>query len=818
MKINSGKKIDEIKVVISKRIIELFSAGLYSSPNKAFEELVCNSYDAFADKVGVYVPSDLTVPDAMIWVCDNGHSMNQNELKDLWKVGDSNKNRQREAPSHRLPIGRFGIGKLATYILANNLTYLCKKDGRYLATKMDYTLINNDGDLKLDEIELTEDQAKQLIDPIVHQKGIFLSPFQFFGQKSERTWTLSILSNLKPKSTEIKEGRLKWVLKTALPINPSFNLYFNGSVLESSKIKTPIMKTWIIGKDDETASKMSECDTVSEGNRSFLNFPNLKRVYGKIELYEDSLLDGKSSELGRSHGIFLMVRGRLINLDDPLLGMDAFSHGAFNKSRIIVHADELDNNIASTREAIKESLPYSQLKNYLKKKFNNEVRKYYFENEMNKERENTLSYRLLQTPNSISKTPILNFIRRYFKGEVTNPWLIEIPNVTEGEQKDFIFEMEENLETESIISGEPLWEYMAPDAPIAKYDIPKKILRINLMHPFIANYSDQIRTKLPIEFIATTEVLTEAHMYEIGLDEGDIQDIMRRRDRVIRELVFSDRLSAPVVVELIKSALADPTGLEESIYKAFLTLGFETNKIGGNGTPDGQAHAILGYSESDRNENYSLTYDAKSTGKTKIKSETAKLATINRHKTTYNANFALVVAVDFEGSDDPSSSISLEATQQKITVMKAKDLMRLVLLAVPKQIGLKKLRELFETCYTPLEVSAWVDSIEESNVERGPINELLQVIYTLQKNDSEPPELASVRYKLNQDIGGNYSKNDLKDLIQSLKILVPGFINLENERVNLNQNPRLIKEALGLATNSIPLDFQNLYIEALQIK
>lgn len=54
MDINTaGKKIDEIEVRISYKIIELFSAGLYSSPNKAFEELICNSYDAFADTVSV---------------------------------------------------------------------------------------------------------------------------------------------------------------------------------------------------------------------------------------------------------------------------------------------------------------------------------------------------------------------------------------------------------------------------------------------------------------------------------------------------------------------------------------------------------------------------------------------------------------------------------------------------------------------------------------------------------------------------------------------------------------------------------------------
>lgn len=84
-----GNKIGHIDVSISYKIIELFSAGLYSSPNKAFEELVCNSYDAFAQHVAVYVPQDISVDGAYIWVCDDGESMNSEELKGLWRIGES---------------------------------------------------------------------------------------------------------------------------------------------------------------------------------------------------------------------------------------------------------------------------------------------------------------------------------------------------------------------------------------------------------------------------------------------------------------------------------------------------------------------------------------------------------------------------------------------------------------------------------------------------------------------------------------------------------------------------------------------------------
>ena len=138
-------------------------------------------------------------------------------------------------------------------------------------------------------------------------------------------------------------------------------------------MKTPIMKKWIVGKEDETLDKIdgaiSRVEKDADGeDKYFVDLQNLRGINGEFILYEDSLVDGKSSNLGRSHGIFLSIRGRLINLDDPLLGMEAFSHGAFNRTRIIINADELDDNLTSTREAVRDSIPFTQLKEYIKKK------------------------------------------------------------------------------------------------------------------------------------------------------------------------------------------------------------------------------------------------------------------------------------------------------------------------------------------------------------------------------------------------------------------------------------------------------------------
>jgi hypothetical protein len=810
---NCGTKIDSIPVRISYRIIELFSAGLYSSPNKAFEELVCNAYDAFADKVGVFVSSDLSAEGAHIWVCDNGESMDQDGLKELWKVGVSSK-RNSDRDKKRLQIGRFGIGKLATYVLANKLTYICKKDGRYLAATMDYNRVSDDReDLVLEEREIGLKQVQETLNPLIKVADKKMLPFELFGDKAAESWTFSILTGLKPKSSEIKEGRLQWVLRTALPLNPGFSLFYNGQVIESSKISKPIRRSWVLGEDDLTANALDYASCRQEGESNFIDFTHLLGVYGQIDLYEDSLVDeSKSSILGRSHGIFLMVRGRLVNIDDPLLGMEAFSHGAFNRVRIIIHADELDSNLTSTRESIKESKPLQQLKEYIKKKFNNEVRKFHFDEENKRQQEKNISYRMAQTSLTLSKRPLLVFAEKYFQGKIINPIMIEKPNV--ADQVQLLSSLREELSEKESIIKQIEWAILCSHDPLAKLDLAKGLLKINLLHPFIANYIDEYKSTLPLEFIAVTEVLTEAHLYELGLDESIVNSIIRRRDSTLRELSLSDREGVPAVAQMLKDSISDETGLEDAVYRAFLALGFEATKIGGNGKPDGKAEAILGFSASKTCENYSIIFDAKSTAKSRIKANTTNLSVIKKHQTDYKADYSVVIAVDYEGAKDMESSISKQARQQNITAMKVEDLMRLLLLSAPKQIGLKSIRELFKTCCAPMEVTSWVDKIQKTDIVIGPVKELLEVIYELQKTDTEPPELASVRVKLNEKLRKNYSKLDLENLVGSLQVFLPGYISIEGEKVGIQGRPEKVMDAINKAINTMPNELQQMYLNA----
>ncbi|MDD3416920.1 MAG: ATP-binding protein [Lachnospiraceae bacterium] len=809
--LDAGKKIDDIQVKISYKIIELFSAGLYSSPNKAFEELVCNSYDAFATNVSVYVAPDLSANDAYIWVCDNGEGLNAQELKDLWRIGESSKRDDLNRDQKRLQIGQFGIGKLATYILARKLTYISKKNDRYILATMDYDLIQNNKEkesLVIDEREISEKEAEQLLS--LYLKG--KSSFELFGKKAVQTWTISILTDLKPKAAEISEGRLKWILRTALPLNPNFKLFYNGVLIESSKVKVPIMKEWVFGKEDKTANELDFAQCREENEQYFVDFENLKGVKGTITLYTDSLVDGKSSSLGRSHGIFLSIRGRLINLDDPLLGMEAFSHGVFNRTRIVVDADELDNNLTSTREAVKESLPFKQLKEYIKKKFNNEVRKFYFEQEQKASEKKTVSYRLAQTSYTTSKRPIYNFIKNYYDSEIVNPFLIEKPTIDE---KDILIRAYENdLETGEQVIEEIKWDILGSEEPIAKLNLKSRTLTINELHPYIANYNDAYTSNIPLESMAITEVLTEAHLYEIGIPEETVNEIMKKRDITLRQLALADRVGIPAVAMLVKDSLANPTGLEEAVYRALSALGFETSRIGGNGEPDGKANAILGYDENSKSKNYSLTFDAKSTKTKAIAAGTAHLSALKRHQKKYNAEYCIEVAIGYQGEDDPESAISVEARMQKVTIITAKDLVKLLFLATPKQIGLDKLRSLFDTCYSPLEVHDWIEKIEKAEVYKPPYYDIIDVIYELQKEDNEPPTIRVVRKELNRKLNEKYLTPQVIEWVKVLCALVPGCVTIENEFVGVQATPESIKSRIAKAIHStVPDEMQKVYKE-----
>lgn len=178
----------------------------------------------------------------------------------------------------------------------------------------------------------------------------------------------------------------------------------------------------------------------------------------------------------------------------------------------------------------------------------------------------------------------------------------------------------------------------------------------------------------------------------------------------------------------------------------------------------------------------------------------------------------MVVAVDYEGSDDIKSAISKEAIQQKVTVIKAIDLMRLLLLCVPKQISLEKIKNLFETCHAPQDVSTWIENIENTEVSKPPFEEIINIIYDKQKNDCEMVHISVIREKLNQSKKSNYSSKEIKGWLSNLQILIPSFIVIEDDYMSIQQKPDVIMSAIKKEIDQVPIEMHKLYLNAFSMK
>ena len=349
----SGDEIEEIPVAISYDIIRLFSEGLYKSPHKAIEELVSNGYDAGASRVHVLLPDpeDGGKRSSPLWVIDDGHGMDVDGFQQLWRVAESAK--AAASPSNgRLPIGQFGIGKLAAYVLAWHLIHMSRVGGRYLLTVMDFHKVkgrqaDNPKPATVSLREVEESKARSLLADI-KTRDAEAWKLLFGATDRHRSWTVAGLTNFRDLYQRLSTGRLRWVLSTGLPLQSDFSIYLDSQRVVSSKARLDPIKSIDI---DE-------------------RLPGIGNIRGTASIYKKPLTRGKSANVGRSHGFFIRVRGRVINLEDELFGITQPNHAAWARFVLEVRAEGLRAYLLSSREGVQDARAVREFREYLLKEFN----------------------------------------------------------------------------------------------------------------------------------------------------------------------------------------------------------------------------------------------------------------------------------------------------------------------------------------------------------------------------------------------------------------------------------------------------------------
>ncbi len=148
------------------RLLQLLGDQLIGSPRLAVFELVKNAYDADASSVKISL-SGLGTDEAIVVVCDDGHGMSLETIRDIWLVpGDDHRELQRahqvrSRKYKRLPLGEKGVGRFAVHKLGDQILLVTRaKKRKECVVSIDWRVLLKSRFLDEAQVKVSERKAR----------------------------------------------------------------------------------------------------------------------------------------------------------------------------------------------------------------------------------------------------------------------------------------------------------------------------------------------------------------------------------------------------------------------------------------------------------------------------------------------------------------------------------------------------------------------------------------------------------------------------------------------------------------------------------
>lgn len=824
MDTNQYQDVDNVSIRISMDIIEHFSKNLYRSSTKAIEELVTNGYDAFARNVHVFLPGHITHDTVVVW--DDGDSMDVKGLKDLWHIASSPKaNTDREINKEgrkRKVIGKFGIGKLASYSLGMKISHLCKKGDKFLFISINYndlkTNLNSDqnqdstssGEYSQNIFELTKDQAFELITSCF--KNIDDIPDNLFEKDN---WTCAIIGNLKDK-INFKIGILKRVLARSMPLKPDFKVFINNEEIESLLLVKNALASVdfsYVNLIDRLKTKWEKYSIESgesqelqflKGDTPSIIFPKLGEVHGSIRVSNTTLNDGKAAKVDRMYGFFIYVRDRLINIEDDKLFLKYPSFATFYRSQIIIHCDGLDDVLLADRERFSESEGVEEFK--LLQAACYEVANKIWTDETKKNDEKVEFKNRLP----IHRTEL-------FADPISFLWSKKISQSKEA-FKTLKFDL-----ADPVIERTDLGE----NGVISELNFESDELKlmVNDNHPFFKKQLNIAgNTKVAkevvreIENMIVMESLFEGYLYFLELDEQRTNSILNWRQNMYQQLAIgSNKNITGAIEELRHTSYKGGRSFEIAVSNILKMIGFKSDVVGNAGNPDVVAKALIGQ------DSYILTFEPKGSihGLPNTKSAVAAGPS---HAKKVGAEHAVIIAREFSGFDkkdfpavleecnsinrnnealrntnnSDSGNIYLYMKEKSInptvSIMTTENLISLALAVYKYQYDLASIKSIFTTVESPDEKALKIERLTKPEIEFDFL-ELLQLIYkeqTLDDGNPQAPVVQLYRQYYSKGNKGITTLNEFRQKLQVLRNVAFPYLPYSEDYVSLTTKPEIV--------------------------
>jgi hypothetical protein len=731
----------EIAVTLSNQLVHLLSEQMYQSPIKAIEELVVNAWDADAEHCRLFIPlPPSSEPVAVIF--DDGDGMDSDGLEDLWHIGHSRR-RQGDGVSVRLRrrhIGKFGIGKLATYAVANTVTYVSYTGSAVHAVTMHFDDFKSDPSggaplqLTINKFALAD----------LFQNAILATMFERVGMTEEAvtalaSWTLVVLEELKPKMGTIRTRDLNWVLSTAMPYKSNFALNLNGNDVVSRKAEQPEVVSFTVGQLPAirvTSIEEGHPDNWRIEGDKLLSDSFPQGISGEVVVTKGSLYTGKSNDLARSHGFFVKVRERLVDESDALFGIEPLSYSVWNRFRADLTADDLDKVVTAPRERFEESDLYRDFQHVLREIFY-EARAQY-DGKIKKDAEAEKKAHTEEKRDYISPTlvehPIADALLAGSESggsDADESWfylrLADEVNVHDLAAR--LYEPDRDRYTYADFEG-------GRSGRLVSLDPATSIFYVNVDHPVVQAHSEPDARPL-LEDLVTAEALLEVYLREQGMAATLVGEVLERRDSLLRSLAADRLFSMRAIAEALRASFDDERDLETNLVIGARALGFVAKHLSGADNPDGVAK----YAEYPGGER-KITLEAKSSGEVPSLGAIDFAGLAQHVRDEARATGCLLLAPAYPGStrgDDAQAA--RRAREERVSCWTVDQLARVIENAEARHISAADVLDIVLTKFSPDEVTAAVDALldAESHTHQELYQAVIDALRTLDGRLADRP-------------------------------------------------------------------------------
>jgi hypothetical protein len=617
-----------------------------------------------------------------------------------------------DGPNSKKEIGKFGIGKLATFTVGTQLTYISKTKEGICTASLDFGLFrsNHQDTPQPVSIAIRKVEDWPALSASEHMSNLIAKCSIPAADLAGPHWTLALIEKLKPKASEITLGRLKWVLSTAMPLESSFHLCLNGAEIRSSKDAfedvanfkvSDLPKERLVSLNEKTGDNFRK-----EGDRIVSNTLKLG-VSGQIRVTERPL-PGKSDDLLRSHGFFVRVRGRLINEEEPFFGMTRLHYGTESRLNAQIYADDLDDVITAPREGVGRSPIKEKFEALLLEIFQYARQRYEeFLDEANRKEHQKKEHERTFVNAGLVERPMATALSRRADtsgADADNTWFY-----TEVPPEDRLSSVVERLYSAPRSLFSYRYSGSGKGSRLVRFDPEASTFTINSDHPFAAAHMDDQRARLLLEDFVTAEALLETQLRAVGVAPQAIGEVLEERDKLLRSLAQDHPYSHTGIAQALIDASNDEHDLELALVAAARALGFVAKHLSGADEPDGVARysAYPG-------KPILITLEAKSSA-TVPSLSAIDFAGLSEHRTDKDADGVLLVAPSYPGSTKPEDSAAANrAVEQRVSCWTVADLARVVKAAEARHFNAETVCSIVLNIFRPAEVETAVEKLFSS--------------------------------------------------------------------------------------------------------